>query len=426
MAPARGLTARLLLAALLLVLGCSAEPRSSGVTLVFKHAHIIGPVDPIPSLLRAFEADHPGVRVTSESLPWSSDEQHQFYAINLEGASAGFDVMMLDLIWVPEFARAGWLLDLSPFVDAQGLSPYFPSAASAATSAGRVWALPWNMNAGLLYYRADLLAKYGLRPPETWDELVADVQRIKAGERDPRLDGYVWQGKQYEGMMVNVLEAFWASGTTLLGDDGRLFPHPERAADALAFLRGLIESGISPAWVTAADEELSRRAFGDGHAIFLRNWPYALDLFRGPNSDLRDKVGIARLPRRTPDGAGAGSTGGAHLGVSKRSAYPELAVALARFLTGARAQKDMMARAALYPTREALYQDPDLVRDHPALPRIHTLMLAGRPRPVTPHYLVLSTTLQPEFSAVLVGIKPARRAIDDGRRRLEHFLGSAR
>ena len=256
MAPARGLTARLLLAALLLVLGCSAEPRSSGVTLVFKHAHIIGPVDPIPPLLRAFEADHPGVRVTSESLPWSSDEQHQFYAINLEGASAGFDVMMLDLIWVPEFARAGWLLDLSPFVDAQGLSPYFPSAASAATYAGRVWALPWNMNAGLLYYRADLLAKYGLRPPETWDELVADVRRIKAGERDPRLDGYVWQGKQYEGLVCNALEALWASGTTLLGPAGEVLPEAARAEAALARLRGWIDARLSPSWVSAADEEL--------------------------------------------------------------------------------------------------------------------------------------------------------------------------
>ena len=86
---------------------------------------------------------------------------------------------------------------------------------------GRLWALPWFMNVGLLYYRADLLAKYGFAPPETYDELTEQVRRIRAGERDPRLDGYLWQGKQYEGGMVNVLEALWANGARLLDDDGR-------------------------------------------------------------------------------------------------------------------------------------------------------------------------------------------------------------
>jgi multiple sugar transport system substrate-binding protein len=368
---------------------------------------------------------HPGVRVTSESLPWTSDEQHQFYAINLEGASPGFDVMMLDVIWVAEFARAGWLLDLTPFLAADEMAPYFPSAAAAATWDGRIWALPWNMNVGLLYYRTDLLARYGLRPPETWDELVSQVRRIQAGERDPKLAGYLWQGKQYEGMVVNVLEAFWANGTRLLGDDGRLFPEPDPAAEVLAFLRSLIEAGISPGWTTAADEELSRRAFGDGHAIFLRNWPYALDLFEATDSPVRGKVGIAPLPRHARGPAGAGSTGGSHLGVSRRSAHPAQALALARYLTSPRAQRAMVS-AALYPSRQAVYHEPDLVRRQPMLPRVHALMLAGRPRPIMPYYLVLSTTLQPEFSAALVGLKSPRQAIGDGRRRLEHFLTSLR
>src|SRR5262249_30050039 len=240
----------LILAATLILGGCTGEsPDRGAITLIFKHARILGRVDPIPPLLREFEARHPGVRVTRESLPWTSDEQHQFYAINLEGASPGFDVMMLDMIWVPEFARAGWLLDLSPFVDPTEMAAFFPSAAAGATHAGRVWALPWTTNVGMLYYRVDLLTRYSLRPPETWNDLVSQVKRIQAGERDPRLEGYLWQGKQYEGLVVNVLEAFWASGTDLLAADGRLFPDPDHAAEALAFLRGLIEAGVSPRWV---------------------------------------------------------------------------------------------------------------------------------------------------------------------------------
>ena len=227
-------------ATLVLLAGCGAETRRDPrATIVFKHARMFGD-DPIPRLVAAFESRHPGVRVRTEALGSASDEQHQFFVINLEGSlgrggrGPGFDVMMLDVIWVAEFARAGWLLDLTPFLAADELAPYFPSAVAAATYDGRIWALPWNMNVGMLYYRADLLAKYGFRPPETWDELASQVRRIQAGERDPKLAGYLWQGKQYEGLVVNVLEGLWGNGTRLLGDDGAVFPDPERAAEVLA------------------------------------------------------------------------------------------------------------------------------------------------------------------------------------------------
>ncbi len=417
-------------AALLLVLALAAcgerAPRPGPVTLVFKHARILGPADPIPRLLREFESRHPGISIKSEALPWSTDEQHQFYVVNLEGGRPGFDVFMLDVIWAPEFARAGWLLDLTPFLTPGELAPHFPAAVETATYNGRIWAIPWIMNAGLLYYRADLLAKYGLQPPETFAELVAQVRQVQAGEQDPRLDGFLWQGKQYEGLVVNVLEGLWANGTRLLGEDGTLFPDPERAEEVLAFLRELIAVGISPQWVPAADEELTRRAFGDGHAIFLRNWPYALDLFERPGSAVRGEVGIASLPRHAHGTRGAGAIGGAHLGVVRRTRHPEAAVALARFLTSEAAQKIMAAGVALNPTRRALYHDPHLVRSHPDLPRIFSLTVAARSRPVMPSYLMLSSTLQPEFSAVLVGVETPRQAVAHARRRMEHFLEAIR
>ena len=424
MAP-RPARAALLVAGLLLALlaaGCRPGPSGSGpVTLVFKHAKILGPADPVPGLLRRFEAEHPGVRVQAEALTWSSDEQHQFYVINLEGGSPPFDVMMLDVIWVPEFARAGWILDLTGRVPSAERDGHFASAIEPATQDGRLWALPWFMNVGLLYYRKDLLAKYGLAPPETYDELVRQVRVVQAGERDPRLDGYLWQGKQYEGGMVNVLEALWANGTRVIDEAGRPFPEPERAREALAALRGLIESGVSPPWVTAADEELTRRPFGDGRAVFLRGWPYALDLFERPDSRVRGRVGVAPMPRLAHGPVGAASTGGAHLAVSAHTRHPELATELVRFLTGAAAQRAMTEGAALRPSRPALYHDPQLIARDPTLPALLPLIERGHPRPITPYYLMLSTTLQPEFSAVLVGRKSPARALRDGAAQVRHL-----
>jgi len=412
---------------LLALPGCTGPREGEGpVTLVLKHAKILGPVDPIPRLLAEFEAEHPGVRVKAEALPWSSDEQRQFLVINLEGGRPGFDVMMLDCIWVPEFAKAGWLLDLTPSVSASELSAHFPSAVEAGTYRGRTWALPWFMNVGLLYYRADLLARHGFPPPATYAEMLEQIRVIRAAEGNPRLLGYLWQGKQYEGLVVNVLEGLWADGTSLLDPDGRIFPDPERAEQVLGFLRTLIDTGVSPAWVTAADEESTRRPFGNGEAIFLRSWPYAVDLFERPDSPVRGKVGLASLPRHDAGRAAPGSTGGAHLAVTRQTRHPVEAVALARFLTGPSAQRAMTASGATKPTRMALYHDPELLRASPSLPRIHDLILAGRSRPVTPYYVMISTTLQPEFSAALVKVKTPARSVADARRRVEFFLRDLR
>jgi multiple sugar transport system substrate-binding protein len=414
-------------AGLLLLAGCGTEPRRDGaITLVFKHARMFGN-DPVPRLVAAFEARHPGVRVRTEALGSGSDEQHQFLVINLEGTRGsrgpGFDVMMLDVIWVPEFARAGWLLDLTPALSPDELDPHFPAAAEAARWDGRVWALPWNFNVGVLYYRADLLASHDLPIPRTDDELARAVATVR--DTHPALDGYVWQGKQYEGLSCNVLESLWAHGTTLLGASGEVLPDAARAEAGFARLRGWIERGISPAWVSSADEELTRRAFGDGRAVFLRNWFYAMDLFEADGSPVRGRVGIAPLPRAHADVAAPGATGGSLLGVSRATPHPEAAVAFVRFLASEEAQR-ILAGGSVLPTRRALYHDPALLATRPHLPRFHDVALSARPRPITPAYLMLSTGLQPEASAALVGVKRPARAVVDARRQLTYALSAIR
>lgn len=410
-APGRPPTPPMIPVLLALVLAACTAPREEAgrVELVFRHSRMPGESDPLPALLRDFERGHPGVTVRREPLPWTADVQHQFFVINLEGRSAGFDVLMLDVIWVPEFARAGWLLDLTSRWRATDRTTHFPPTVRAATLEGRVWAVPWVMNVGLLYYRADLLARHGLAPPRSYAELARQARRVVEAEGDPRLGGFLWQGKQYEGLVVNVLEALWAAGTTLVGPGGDLLPDQERAAQALALLRGLVATGVSPALVTAADEELTRREFGAGRAVFLRNWPYARRLFEAPGAPLRGRVGIAPLP-------GGGALGGAHLGISARTPHPEAAWALVRFLTRPEAQRRIAEAVGLHPTRPELVDDPDL----------RAIFEGARPRPVTPWYQTLSATLQPELSAAIVGVKTPGRALTDARRRLEYFLAGAR
>ncbi len=388
------------------VTACRGSRTTSGsARLVLRHSRMPGASDPLPALLDGFERANPGVTVTREALPWTADVQHQFYVINLEARAPGFDVLMLDVIWIAEFARAGWLLDVTARWDPSNRAGHFPATVDAAMFDGRAWAVPWVANAGLLYYRRDLLEQHHREVPLTYGALADAARAIVAAEADPRLAGCVWQGKQYEGLVVNLLESFWASGADLLAPDGRLFPEEARARDALRFRRDLLRTGVSPSLVAAADEEMTRREFGAGRAVFLRNWPYALPLLDADGSPVRGRVAIAPLP-------GAGALGGAHLGISRFTRHPDAAWTLVEFLTRPETQRAVAAATGLHPTRPRLVPSGVLL----------DIFRRARPRPVSPWYQTISATLQPELSAVIAGVKSPEQAIGDARRRLEYFL----
>jgi len=388
----------------LLVAGCGGGGAPPGVELVFRHSRMPGQDDPLPRLLRGFEREHPGVRVTHEPLPWTADVQHQFYVINLEGRAAGFDVLMVDVIWTAEFARAGWLLDLTDRWPAAERGEHFEATVATAMLDGRVWAVPWVMNVGLLYYRSDLLDASGFAPPRSYEELAHQARVVMERAADRRLGGFVWQGRQYEGLVVNVLEELWARGVELVATNGRVLVDLDGAAAALAFRRRLLTDGISPSLVTGADEEQTRREFGAGRAVFLRNWPYARRLFERPTSAVRGRVGVTALP-------GGGALGGAHLAINRATHHPELAWQLVRFLTSDRAQLAIAEAVGLHPTKPKLLE-----------PALRSIFAAARPRPITPWYQTLSATMQPAFSAAITGVTPPRDALATARLQLEYFL----
>ena len=138
----------------------SSEDKGEFTHLIFKHGKIAGDPELFTQLINRFERENPGIKVKDETLPASTDEQHQFYVINLEGESADFDVLSMDVIWVPEFARAGWLKDLSHLLSEDEKIDFFQGPMDAVTYNDRLYAIPWYIDAGLLYYRKDLLEKY--------------------------------------------------------------------------------------------------------------------------------------------------------------------------------------------------------------------------------------------------------------------------
>lgn len=379
---------------------CTGRRSKTADAVVFRHPKLFGDPRPLDTLIGAFERAT-GVRVVRQTLPASSDEQHLYYAINLSAQTAEFDVFALDTIWVAEFAAAGWLRDLSTLFTGADERDFYPAPLEAVRWNARRYALPWFVDAGLLYYRTDLLAAHGLVPPQTWDELRHAVHRVR--DTHPDLHGLVWQGKQYEGLVCNALEYVWSHGGDLDGPR-------EAAGRGLAFMRALIEESLSPPHVTTLTEEPSRALFGRGRALFLRNWPYAWNLLQGESSLVRGRVGVATLPH-AEGRKSAAALGGWHLGVNAFSPQPALAERLAAFLASAQAQQALALAYGYSPPRRSLYGESRLTAAQPFQASLGALLETARPRPVSPHYVALSQVLQAEFSAVLCGRREPARAL---------------
>lgn len=412
---------------LALIMGCAPPDQSQkpgqspgGETvIVFKHGKIAGDPALFRQLIARFESQNPEITVKDETLPASTDEQHQFYVINLEGHSTDFDVISMDVIWIPEFARARWLRDLSHLLPTDEREAFFPGPIKAVSFNGRIYAIPWYIDAGLLYYREDLLQKYGFPPPETWQELVDTAHYIISREKG--LYGFVWQGKQYEGLVCNVFEYFWSNGGDVLRNGKVVIDTPENI-QALAFMRNLITKyDVTPPLVTTAIEESTRHIFGNGRALFMRNWPYAWNIFQKEGSQVRGKVGVTLLPAFSK-GLSASTLGGWQLGVNRFSKHPEAAEKLIKFLTSPESQKTLALTIGYKPTRKSLYQDKDLIRDQPFIAGLYDVFMTARPRPVSPYYMMISQVIQPEFSAALSGIKTPEEALRSAERQIEHIL----
>jgi multiple sugar transport system substrate-binding protein len=418
--PAAGLRRLVRVASFLLVVAMSAacggpavdEP--GAVTLVFKHSKLFGDPAALDGLIEEFTRET-AIRVRRETLPSSSDEQHQFYAINLNAATTDFDVFAIDVVWVAEFAQAGWLRDLTHLMPPAADGEFFPGPLAAVQYRGRRYALPWFVDAGLLYYRKDLLARYGLPVPQTWNQLAETAGAIS--RREPDMYGFVWQGKQYEGLVCNVLEHLWSGGGEVLRGDEPELDSAENVR-ALRFARQLIDPDhVTPEFVTTLTEESSRTIFGSGRAVFLRNWPYAWSLFQREGSEVKDKVGVTVLPHY-PGHRSAATLGGWQLAVNAGSHHPEAAEKLASFLASARAQKALAVAYGLSPPRRTLYSDSELLATQPFLAQLATVMEGARPRPVTPRYVAISQVLQAEFSAAVSGARTA----DEALRRAQHQI----
>ena len=346
----------------------------------------------------------------------------------LGAESSDVDVFSVDVVWPGILGK--FFIDLKPY--ARGAeAEHFPALVANGTLDGKLVAMPWFADAGLLYYRKDLLDKYKESVPTTWAQLTATARKIQDAEREAGnkdMQGFVFQGKAYEGLTCDALE--WVvshGGGSIVEPDGKISINNPNAAAALE-LASSWPGTISPTGALNAEEDDARGVFQSGNAVFMRNWPYAWKPSQDASSPVKDKVGVAPLPRGEGDGARPAATlGGWYRSVSKFSRHPAEAADLVMYLTSAAEQKRRAMKAGFYPTIPSLYTDQQLVGDNPFFATMGEIFKGAVPRPSTEtgsKYNQVSNAFFNAVHAVLAREKPAKDALAELAGKLEQLRGA--
>lgn len=404
----------------LLFLGaCSGKPDVPGKTTL----RILSAPDTgggQKAVIARFEELHPDIHVELVEGPAATDVRENMYSTSFLAGESTYDTLYMDLAWMPKFAHQGWLKPLDEFLKPEQARAFLPPSLEASRYQGRTYMLPAQSDAGLLYYRRDLLDQAGLAPPRTWDELVETSKKL---QDPPRLWGFVFQGQQYEGLVCDYLEFLWGNGGDVLDSGGSVLLDRPEAVQALKWMVDAVRKDkISPEAVLTYQEEESRHAFQEGRAVFMRNWPYAWILLQKEGSPVRDKVGI--VPMVHGKGRSAATLGGWGYAISSFTKHPEAAWKYVSFAAGAEAQRIAYHRSGIPPSLTSLYTDPEILRSSPHYPEVVKILSVARPRPVVPAYPRISDSLQIHLSAALSGREDPAQAMSAAAKEIRAILGN--
>lgn len=349
----------------------------------------------------------------------SATDRLQVYNQQFAAEASDIDVYQIDVIWPGVVAEHA--IDLSEPLGNDIVSQHFPAIVENNTVDDKLVGLPWFTDAGLLYFRTDLLEQYGLEAPTTWDELTSAAQTIQEGERanNPDFFGFVFQGKAYEGLTCNGLE--WQAsygGGTIVESDGTVSVNNEQAITAFELAASWID-GIAPEGVTTYEEPDSLNVWLGGNAAFMRNWPYAFAASQDPqSSQVVGNVGVSPLPMGNGDNARRADTlGGWQLMVSQYSENQEAGIEFVKYMCSPEVQKSYAVERSHLPTIESVYDDPDVAQASEFIPRLRDVFVQGavaRPSSVTSFlYPEVSAVYYQNLNSILTGAKDAATGAAD-------------
>lgn len=373
-------------------------------------------------IISEFNKEYPDIRVNLIELPEDTTDKLQALLIALRSGDGSIDFFNADVTWTPIFASAGLIEAMDSYFPESEQAKFLPSTIDAATYNGTVWGMPFRTDAGVLYYRKDLLDAYGKDVPETWTELKNTAHEIVTAERQKGNEMYGLAGsmKQYEGLTCNAVEWFYSNGGAVIDEEGNIVIDSEENRMILQLIKDMVDLELFPKGVLSYGSGDARASMFQGNQVFLRAWPKAYALSQNPdNSKVVGKLGVAELPRGEMGSRGHSTLGGWQLFLSKDSKNKEEAVTFMKFYTSEMAMKLHAINDSYLPARTSLYSDSEILEANPFFGMIKDVLANAVPRPKTPFYAETSSIIQVEVQNALNGNKSVSEALSDAQEKME-------
>jgi multiple sugar transport system substrate-binding protein len=390
-------------AALLGTAGCGGGGSGSGDLIFTMGTDTSGTLQ---NLIDKFNKQSKDFKVNFREMPTDTGQYFDKLRTQFQAGGGDIDVIGADVIWPAQFAANGWLLDVSDKFPKSEQQKFLDAPVQSLMYEDKIYGVPWFTDAGLLYYRKDLLEKAGYSgPPKTWTELQEMAEKVKQDEG--LKSGFVFQGSQYEGGVCNGCEYIWTHGGNVLdpNDPSKVIIDSPEAAEGLATEHSMVTSGVTTKAVANYTETETDPAFLGGDAVFARNWPYMYAL--AGTEDYPDvtpeQIGIAPLPLAEGQDQIASALGGWNMLISATSDKQEEAWEFVKFMTSEESQKIRTLQATLLPTRTSLYSDSEIKEKVPVVALGEEALKNARPRPVSPYYSDMSLEMQEQFNLSLKG-----------------------
>ena len=351
--------------------------------------------DATKDLVKQFNKEHRGkINLKVIRGPLETEAMSDLAISSLLLGKAPFDVLLMDVTWLPKYAAAGWMVPLENNFNTQDVESLAKGAREGNSYNGHLYRWPLTSDMGLLYYRTDLMD----RPPETPEDLVSVSQSL---QKDQKVEwGYVWQGRQYEGLSCVYLEMIDGfGGDWLQPKSNQIGLNSKPGIEAAAWLQSLIDQGVSPKAVTNYAEPEALQSFKVGDAAFMRNWPYAWAELQKTDSAVKGNVGITTMVAKP--GHSTATLGSWGLTVLKGSSHINASIEAIRFLTSESSQKQLFQKYGYTPTMQSVFDDPQLLKESPILAEFGKAQQVVKPRPETPLYAQISDVLQRQLSGIL-------------------------
>lgn len=360
-------------------------------------------------MLESYEKRNPGVKIEVEVGGATSDQQQQYLTTVLASRDPSIDAILIDIVRPAQYAAAKWSDTMDKYLPTASkaalLKQYLPAYSKANQIGGQLWALPSFADAQFLYYRKDLLEKYNLKPPTTWDEAISQAQTVLKGENNANLNGIGFMGNISEGTVCSFLLPVWAKGGDV-DDDGKLTLTEAQAKDSLQFWLDLMDKHkVSPPNMAEKAQDVIRQEMQQGRWIFGTLFGYAWNRFQNDaDTQVKGKIGVVPLPK-FDGGRSASCLGGWQWTISDFSRNKAQAYKLVRYMTSPEASKILAIEASNLPVFPALYKDADVLKANPWFADALPIVQQARSRPISPRYPEVADIMRKALNAVLARTK---------------------